>query len=508
MVGALGALAWLAGTSSPDAQQTPAFRATVDLVAVTVQVVDADGRPVSGLSREHFDVTIDGKNRRVVSSDLIQAGGLAPLRADDGGAGASDRRDRTFVLAIDAASFEPGEALGIIEAAQGFVKRLGPGDAVGVFPLSPSRSRVDPTMDRLAVHMALGRLTGQRSAASSQFNLTTSEIIDIMAEANSRGTPIVSGPPTTGRGAPPPPPIALDSNTLERVQVRECRQTNDQGCAQAIVSEAAALAQQLEERVRESLNGLDNLLDALQQYPGRKTVVVMSGGMAVSDRPGGRVDIGDEAGDLGERAARANAVIYALHVDASMSRSFSAQARRIRDLRSLARERTLSSKLLDEFSGETGGGLLPVNVGGGDLALERVLRETSAYYLLGVEPGTAERDGKAHRLRVKISQKGATVRSRQWVVLPKARRRVEVLDQEQPALARAHDVEIAIAIDVDDRNLHAGADAATVVDQVPDPFHRRRRARVSRSMTAGAAGTRTNTRRAARVLPDRCRCAP
>ena len=58
-------------------------------------------------------------------------------------------------------------------------------------------------MDRLAVHMALGRITGHRSAMSSQFNLTTSEIIDIMAESNSRGTPI-AGPTGERRGAPPP----------------------------------------------------------------------------------------------------------------------------------------------------------------------------------------------------------------------------------------------------------------------------------------------------------------
>ena len=419
LAGAL-ALGCLAGTGAPEAQQAPAFRATVDVVAVTVQVVDGEGRPVTTLGRESFEVTIDGKKRRVVSSDLVQAAGRIPAGVDESLAPVpADRRDRTFILAIDAGSFEPGEMLIVTEAAQGFVKQLGPADAVGVFPLAPSRARVDPTTDRLAVHMALGRITGHRSAINSQFNLTTSEIIDIMAESNSRGTPI-GGPAGAGRGAVPAAgAVVLETTTLDRVAVRECRQANDPGCLQAIVSESAALAQQLEERVRESLNGLNGLLDALQQYPGRKTVVVMSGGMSISDRPGGRIDIGDEASDLGEQAARANAVIYALHIDASQGLAYSAQARRIRDLRSLARERTLSGKLLDEFAGASGGALLPVNVGGGDLALNRVLRETSAHYLLGVEPGDAERDGRAHRLRVKINQRGATIRSREWVVLPK-----------------------------------------------------------------------------------------
>ena len=107
------------------------------------------------------------------------------------------------------------------------------------------------------------------------------------------------------------------------------------------------------------------------------------------------------------RQPRANAVIYALHVDASQSRAYPEQnAAVFRHSSLLARERTPSAKLLDEFAGASGGALLPVNVGGGDSALDRVLRETSAHYLLGVEPGDSDRDGKAHRLRVKDQPAG------------------------------------------------------------------------------------------------------
>ena len=256
-----------------------------------------------------------------------------------------------------------------------FVKQLGPGDAVGVFPLSPSRSRVDPQWMPRRAH---GARPHYRPAVGAEQSVQpdTSKIIDIMAESNSRGTPLLWTGSGSRSSATSPD---CRANALERVQVRECRQTNDPACVQAIVSEASALAQQLEERARESLIGLDGLLDALQQYPGRKTVVVVSGGMAVSDRPGGRIDIGDEAGGLGEQAARANA---------ASTRCTSTPACRVPTRRRpagsatsahSARERTLSAKLLDEFAGRLGGALLPVNVGAGDIALSRVLRETSAY---------------------------------------------------------------------------------------------------------------------------------
>jgi VWFA-related protein len=416
----IAALIAAAGSGSAAGQQS-SFRATVDLVAVTVQVVDGGGVPITSLDRDKFEVTIDGQRRRVVSSDLVQfaasgTGGpdLAAAAVEPSG----DRRDRTFILVVDASTFEAGEALQVIKAAHEFVHRLNPDDVIAVFSL-PFGTRVDPTLERAKVHVALDRITGQRPTMSGQFNLSTSEIIDIMAQSNSRAMAFQSPAPSSGRGVVVPEPLTIEGDALERVALRECRRPGDAVCTQAIVSEASALALQLEERARRSLNGLSSLLEAIQSYPGRKTIVMLSGGMPVSDRPGGRVDIGDEAGSLGERAARANAVIYAMHVDDGMTRVYTAQSRRIRDAKSVARERVLEARLLEEFAASSGGALLPVNVGAGEVALDRVLRETSAYYLLGVEPGNADRDGKAHRLRVRVNHRGATIRSRQWVVLPK-----------------------------------------------------------------------------------------
>lgn len=55
----------------PGAQQ-PTFRAGVDVVAVDVQVIGGDGRPLSSLKKGDFDVWLDGRPRRVVSVDLIR----------------------------------------------------------------------------------------------------------------------------------------------------------------------------------------------------------------------------------------------------------------------------------------------------------------------------------------------------------------------------------------------------------------------------------------------------
>ncbi len=421
----LAALVWATSPGHAQSPQTPAFRAAVELVAVDVQIIDRQGRPVLDIDPARFEVTIDGKRRRLVSVDLIahNAGSSRPREPIGAGPVASNTwptiagQGRTFILAIDASSLEPGAALSVVQAAREFVARVEPADRVGIytFPFGP---RLSPTTDRHLTRQALDAVSGQRPAVAGQFNLSTAEIIDIAAEtggmgASSRMSSQVAA--AGGRGAPTP--VANDLDVLQRVQLRECRRLTDLGCLESIVSEAAALAQHLEERVLQGLTGLGGLLEALGHDTSRKTVVVMSGGMAVSDRPGARVDIGDEARELGERAAQANAVVYAIHIDRSTSEAFSAQSRRSREAPSPARERAMASKLLSQFADTSGGTLLTTTAGSGEIALDRILRETSAFYLLGVEPMDADRDGRVHRLQVKVNARDVTVRSRQWVVL-------------------------------------------------------------------------------------------
>ena len=50
---------------------------------------------------------------------------------------------------------------------------------------------------------------------------------------------------------------------------------------------------------------------------------------------------------------------------------------------------------------------------------DRLLAETSAYYLLGVAPDARDLDNRTHTLKVRVAERGATVRSRQFVWLPK-----------------------------------------------------------------------------------------
>jgi hypothetical protein len=120
---------------------------------------------------------------------------------------------------------------------------------------------------------------------------------------------------------------------------------------------------------------------------------------------------------MGQSAARANATVYTVQLQPPPSTGMSAQTRRATVVDG-NRDRQLLASWLDNFSMAAGGMRQYVPVGIGDYAFDRVLRETSAHYLLGVEPEQSDRDGKPRELKVKVAQRGATVHSRQWVVIP------------------------------------------------------------------------------------------
>ena len=82
------------------------------------------------------------------------------------------------------------------------------------------------------------------------------------------------------------------------------------------------------------------------------------------------------------------------------------------------RERSMQSAWLERFSESAGGSLFRVERDAGEEAWRRILDETSAYYLLGVEPAAEDRGGRPHALRVKVKRGASTVRSRSWVVIP------------------------------------------------------------------------------------------
>jgi VWFA-related protein len=384
------------------AQQRPTFRSNVNMLAVDVMVVDKTGEPILGLKPGDFEVEINFQPRKVVSADLVQhssedrrvpgpKGVPAPPTAFLRTPGLVQNDTRVFVIAVDDASFLTGEFRGAMIGAQRFIDNLRTNDLVGLYVYPLEAPKLALTHDHRSVRDALGRLIGRREPPPGRFDISPSEIVQI-----------ASG-------------IHLD--TLNRVTSRECPPGARCG-GKDIEMEARMKAGWYEIDGARRIAGLSTLFQDLAWVPGRKNVVVLSGGMLSA--PSGQPDLRAYMKVLGAQAARANIGTYVLHLDETFNEAFSAASgasKRPRDrFSALMADEGAWSDGLEKLAAESGGAYLTVKAGTGDFVYDRVLRETMAYYLLGVEPTAEDWKGQRLMVKVKTTAKNATVRALREVI--------------------------------------------------------------------------------------------
>ena len=402
----LGAATLCAAGQQPPAtpKPTPTFRSGLDVIAVDVQVIDRNGVPVAGLGPEKFEVTVNGRRRRVLSAELIEsrsATSLTPVERATATAGPPvvPTLPRVVFIAIDCLSFDASASRHVIASARAFIDCLPPTDEVGLFAY-PYGPKINPTTDHAAVGRSLATVMGQRHQPFTQFHLRPAEIVDLSGAASSSA--------------------ARESPLLESVVMRECGEVPDDTCRRGLMLEITGAALYYEGQGNAGLGMLRSLLEQLSGINGRKTLVLLSAGMIASDVPGGRPDISELGMQVGKEAARSNTSVYTLFLDTNTTDRFQAQVRGAdKNLMSVARDSEILGRWLDQFSGEAGGALFRVQVGSGEYAFDRVLKEISAYYLLGVEPGDEDRDGRTHEIKVKTREKNVVLRGRRWVMVPK-----------------------------------------------------------------------------------------
>lgn len=367
----------------------PTFETGVDVVLVDVHVVDRNGRPIRDLRPEEFEVQISGRNRRVQSVQFVSYDAALPTApAADPGVPVAPavRPRRMFILAVDEHSLHISNALAAVNAAERFIDKLQPDDLVGLYAYPTGKAQHDLTTDHAAVRRAVRAVTGLFQQPAGRFNLSPSEIIDI-----------ASG----------------DTETARRVVRREC---GSGGCSfNDVRHEAISLVGFMEMAVSQSVGGLRGLVRGLGEIPGRKTLVLVSGGLVTTDRGTGRANAGSEITALGREAALANLSVFALHLDWSFQETVSSKG----GLRlSYFRDSGMAATGLEMIAGTAGGTVVRVQGQSPDVAFDRVLRETSAHYLIGVEGSDADRDGRPHAIRVKVKRRGAQVRSRTELIVP------------------------------------------------------------------------------------------
>lgn len=385
-------------TARPDVPgQEPVFRTGVEVLPIDVTVLDRDGRQVTDLTSADFNVEVDGKSRRVVSAEYIKLtdaleAGLAPrgpapivpstaAPAPDYGitsnGGRTGATGRAILLVVDQGNIRFGAARPVMQQALKFVDRLQPNDRVGVVAIPAPGELVDFTTEHYKVREAMLRVTGRLTPQQRRFNISITEAFALYRQS--------------------------DALLIQQVIMRECAgvfgAADLERCERDVEQAASELVADQRQQTDRSIGALRAVLQSLGAMEGAKSVVLISEGLVLES-------LGGELEDLARVAADVRASLDVMLLDVP---AFDAAQSQMPT--TAAADRRLQEDGLLMLAGMSRGTLHRI-VSSAENAFQRIERSLAGYYLLGVEPGTDDRDGKRHRIEVKTSRRGLTLQSR------------------------------------------------------------------------------------------------
>ncbi len=440
-----------APAQDPDAPPPqPTFRTDINFVRVDAIVTDKQGRPVADLKPEDFEVQEDGKPQSIETFKLIRVDGHPPpgesapreinsVYAEE----AEARRDdvRLFVIFFDDYHVRLGASLAVKDPLVRFIDtQVGPLDMIAMmYPLDPLRA-VSFTRNKKAVIQQILSWQGRKYQYIPPRNVFEEQYANY--------------------------PV----NIVEKIRNQ--------------VSLSA-------------LRGLMTRLGGMRE--GRKTVIVVSEGYTDYVPP--QLQSGNAQSGMRGRGTSAMTADASVDPMGAMSedrnRFFGDMDIRMlmRDVTTEANRNNVSMYMLDprglagfEFDIDEGVGMSAdysslrttqdslrllaeetdgraiVNrndLGGG---LQQMMRDASAYYLLGYSSSTAPTDGRFHQIRVRVKRPGIEVRARRGYWALRADEAAAVL---APARA-APPPDINIALSDIDRIARAKT-VRTWVGYAPDP---------------------------------------
>src|SRR5215471_21226013 len=296
---ASGVLVALVAVLRAQDAQSPSFRAGVEAVPIDVVVLDDKGQPIRDLIAADFAIRIDGRQRRVISTQWISAGvvGTKPTTASFVPEGfvsnESTAGGRLMALVIDQPNIAFGDVRPLRDAMNGFVDRLAPSDRLAVIGLGQPSVTTPFLGDKNQIKEAIGRIPGQKpsSSAISQHDVSVSAA---MAIADG------------------------DDSTLEQLAARDCgspRLKQYSICREEIRADAVTVAEQTRQAGSLTMIGLRELLTSMKAIDGPKTLLYVSQGFFV-DR--GRGEELRRVNEVAELAAAARTSVYSLRMEESV----------------------------------------------------------------------------------------------------------------------------------------------------------------------------------------------
>ena len=371
------------------------FKVEVNYIEIDATVTDAQGNPVTNLTREDFQLTEDAKPQTLTVFSHV---GLPVQRVDpllsrttvvdpDVRTNRREFDGRVFVLMLDDLHTSATRTVRLRTAAAAFIQRyMGANDVAAVVYSSGSNDRAQEfTGSRPLLLSAVNRFIGQKLLSPAAAKADQAMLLE-----------------RTGQTATGGDPDAMERAYKDRQLLARLR------------------------TISEYLAGVQGR---------RKSIVLFSEGIE-TDYSHGRTDVSTRV-DPTQRAAgadllaelqstigaagRANVSIYPIDPRGLVAlESFDASltTQRLDTMTEIFEETRRSQDSLRTLAAETGG-IAAVDRNDFNETFARIIRDNSNYYVLGYYSPNGKRDGKFRKVAVKVLRPGLTVRARTGYLVPK-----------------------------------------------------------------------------------------
>jgi VWFA-related protein len=392
--------------SNPREQPEDVVRVNTDLVQTDVMVFDKQGRFVNGLKREDFELRIDGRSQSISFFDHVTAGSAdeesqlaaargAPLAKTTNVASPVPLdRGRTIFFYVDDLHLAPNNLVSARNVVLHYLENeMGQNDEAAVTSASGQIGFLQQLNDNKAVLRAAVERIKARSYLVRDFERPQmTEYQALAIERNNRDV-IDYFVDELMKDLPTLPTIAAPGGLPRGRAEQQVRAR-----ASVMLQQAAAVA-------TNTLIGLESLVRSLSKLPGRKLVFFVSDGFFLDDR---NSDTRERLRHITSLAARNGTVIYSMDARGLVASMTDAGSDVAADpsgrlQRISAGELVESQDVMNALANDTGGRTI-FNTNALDAGLAKVLKETSAYYLLAWRPERAEqKSDKSRRIEISVT---------------------------------------------------------------------------------------------------------
>lgn len=401
--------------AAPDQTPPPVtFRAEVNYIEVDAVVNDKQGNPVSGLTINDFNVLEDGKPQKVTAFGVVNipvqrpdqplfATGSAPIEPD---VQTNEHLDgRLYLIVLDSLHTEPLNGLRVKRAARQFIgQRLGVNDLAAIVHTSGRADQgQDFTNNRRLLMASIDKFVGEKLQSATLSKLDSYN--------------------NTGFTRP----VGINQNVRTPLDPEEMERAD---------------------HAKRTLRSVQRLSDYLTGIRGRKKALILISEGLGYDMTDTSNTVPDDMRDAIGAAQRANVSVFAVDprgLGTGMEEAINvsgfdsstglangtdgtgAQTSSRTDSRSLGigadslmNENRLAQDSLRMIAEETGG-IAAVNRNDFKGIFDQIVQENSTYYVLGYYAPSERRDGKFHKIEVRLKKPGLTVRTRRGYQAPRGK---------------------------------------------------------------------------------------